>query len=456
MTYRRSLTVLICAAVVVSATGSAQEFRRPGAPGTRWFPVMFTHAVTVSDSSSPARMRVDVWYRVDRDFFISARANDAPLGAPLVRRGDVTVELIDSLQGNRVRAHEAFSHEDADPGSPSVRSWYVGVISLSAPPGTYRVQSTVEDLESRRVFTERSNAFTIDPSDSAGLARGAFFAIARRSSATQATLVPVNFGDDLLFGAPAEFVWTWNPRSPADTVIHVSMKFDETPSSPLDQPLLPAPIETTLTAIRSGGILPLPDPGSPSYAINASPTGTALVAVVSYPAEWLLLRRYALTVHASTAADSATKSLPVRMLWPDMPFSLRDIDNALDALRYVATERELDSLREGTEEAKRSNLESFWRKRAPNTRSAYSDLAAEYYRRVDHAIREFGTLRRPDGFRTDRGKVYILYGPPSRIERSLNPVGEFREVWTFDHLRKTFTFIDKTKTGAYVLEASTP
>jgi hypothetical protein len=75
----------------------------------------------------------------------------------------------------------------------------------------------------------------------------------------------------------------------------------------------------------------------------------------------------------------------------------------------------------------------------------------EYYRRVDHAVRTFGTLRQPDGFRSDRGKVYILYGPPTKTDRMLDPDAGFREVWIYERLNKKFTFADENKSGNYVL-----
>jgi hypothetical protein len=81
---------------------------------------------------------------------------------------------------------------------------------------------------------------------------------------------------------------------------------------------------------------------------------------------------------------------------------------------------------------------------------------AEYYRRVDHATRNFGTLRIPDGSRSDMGKIFILYGPATRTERSLNPGGGHIETWFYDRLRKKFVFVDQDKKGTYTLAATAP
>jgi GWxTD domain-containing protein len=455
---KRALTLALALGTLLgpAGRGAAQEMQRPGPGGERFLPVIFTRAVALPDSGKGRATRVDVWYRIERDFFIKARANDAPLGAPLLRRGDVTVELIDSAAGNRIRAHQSFTRTETDDRQAPGKAWQEGVISLPAPPGTYVVQTGIEDLESRRTFADRSQMIRIGSADSAGLGRAAFFPVNRRAPGMPDSFTPVNFGEDLLFGAPADFVLAWIPASPSDTTVRISMKVSQIPPAESDVPFLPASLDTTLTGRSASRLVPVQGGDGARYDLEAGPAGKLRVAVFSFPTERLLLRTFQIVMHAAAGSDSITIASPARMLWPDMPFSLRDIDNALDALRYVATPKELDSLRDGSQEAKRTNLETFWRKRAPRSTSAYNEVAAEYYRRVDHAIREFGTVRRPDGFRTDRGKVFILYGPPSRIERVLNPTGDYREVWTYDRPKRSFTFVDRTRSGLYILESSAP
>ncbi|RPH31043.1 GWxTD domain-containing protein, partial [bacterium] len=57
----------------------------------------------------------------------------------------------------------------------------------------------------------------------------------------------------------------------------------------------------------------------------------------------------------------------------------------------------------------------------------------------------------PDGSRTDRGKIYILYGPPTSMDRSLDPAAGFQETWIYEKLGKRFVFKDQSKSGNYVL-----
>ncbi len=188
--------------------------------------------------------------------------------------------------------------------------------------------------------------------------------------------------------------------------------------------------------------------------VTSNDSSRALGLIIPLASEKLPLRRFdlALTIRLGNAEYKAIKNF--HMVWPDMPFSLRDIDYAINALKYITTDDQRDSLRKGNNEEQRDNLEAFWKRRDPTPETAYNEVMVEYYRRVDHASRTYGTLRDPDGFKSDRGKTYILYGPPTTTDRTLDPVAGYQEVWIYENLGKKFIFADQTKTGTYVLISS--
>jgi hypothetical protein len=76
---------------------------------------------------------------------------------------------------------------------------------------------------------------------------------------------------------------------------------------------------------------------------------------------------------------------------------------------------------------------------------------AEYYYRVDETMRKYSTARENDGYKTDRGRIYILYGPPPKSERLLQPNSAPKEIWTYMNLHRRFIFIDPTKNGNFIL-----
>ena len=67
-----------------------------------------------------------------------------------------------------------------------------------------------------------------------------------------------------------------------------------------------------------------------------------------------------------------------------------------------------------TQQACVAFIERFWRERDPNPRTPANEFKDEHYRRIAYANERF-----PEsvaGWRTARGRAYILYGPPNEIE----------------------------------------
>ena len=127
------------------------------------------------------------------------------------------------------------------------------------------------------------------------------------------------------------------------------------------------------------------------------------------------------------------------------------MQRAIEALQYIAGDSVMDQLRSASPERQRALFEEFWRKRTKSARPGFNPETAEYYRRVDYATENFGSLREPDGMKSDRGKAHILYGPPAKVERMLTPGTDPREIWSYPNLRKRLIFVDASHRGEYKL-----
>lgn len=92
-----------------------------------------------------------------------------------------------------------------------------------------------------------------------------------------------------------------------------------------------------------------------------------------------------------------------------------------ECLRYITTAKEFAQLT-GSNSAKMA-VDSFW---IANTGSV--DIATEmikrYYSRVEEANRLFTSVT--EGWKTDRGMIYIVIGKPAQVYRSID-----REVWIY-------------------------
>jgi GWxTD domain-containing protein len=148
---------------------------------------------------------------------------------------------------------------------------------------------------------------------------------------------------------------------------------------------------------------------------------------------------------------NTTKDFFFNIIWPLKPYSLSDFKLAVDAVRHIATEEELDSMTAFSSSKSVKAFRAFWHKRNPDTTRAFNPAMAEYYRRVDETIKRFSSTNGMDGYKTDRGRIYILFGSPSITNRLLKPNSAPTEIWTYEKLKRRFTFTDQRKTGNYIL-----
>jgi GWxTD domain-containing protein len=67
-----------------------------------------------------------------------------------------------------------------------------------------------------------------------------------------------------------------------------------------------------------------------------------------------------------------------------------------------------------TDQARDHFIETFWAIRNPNPASPSNTAREEHYRRLDYANTHYGLPSAQNGWRTDRGMVYITLGPPQQ------------------------------------------
>lgn len=62
-------------------------------------------------------------------------------------------------------------------------------------------------------------------------------------------------------------------------------------------------------------------------------------------------------------------------------------------------------------------IEAFWRHRDPTSGTLENEFRKEHYRRISHVNRFYGRTTPKPGWRTDRGRIYIILGEPNDIQR---------------------------------------
>jgi GWxTD domain-containing protein len=125
-------------------------------------------------------------------------------------------------------------------------------------------------------------------------------------------------------------------------------------------------------------------------------------------------------------------------------------EDVLEQLQYIASREELQPLRSEDQGERMKAWDGLWERWAPVAQS--KALQEEYYQRVKSANAEFTNGVHP-GWKTDQGRIYILYGPPDEIQR--HPFEAARkpyEIWQYYEINQEFVFVDEDGFGEYRLQ----
>src|SRR5213594_5192062 len=87
---------------------------------------------------------------------------------------------------------------------------------------------------------------------------------------------------------------------------------------------------------------------------------------------------------------------------------------------YIITDEERTAFKRlQTDEEREQFIEQFWLRRDPTPDSVENEFKEEHYRRIAYANEQFASGI--PGWKTDRGRIYIMYGPPD--EKESHPSG---------------------------------
>lgn len=138
--------------------------------------------------------------------------------------------------------------------------------------------------------------------------------------------------------------------------------------------------------------------------------------------------------------------------------SSEECDDLFQKSKYVASNAELAQYNKlESVEAKREFLFQFWKKRDQDLSTPENEFYNDYMKRVRICEEKFGTINR-SGVKTDRGRVYIIYGEPDEIDRYPNDIDKKPyEIWQYNQLEGgvIFVFGDVTGFSNYELLHST-
>lgn len=84
-------------------------------------------------------------------------------------------------------------------------------------------------------------------------------------------------------------------------------------------------------------------------------------------------------------------------------------------VKWIITDEERSAFKQLSNDEERDQfIEAFWQRRDPTPDTVENEFKEEHYRRIAYANEHFQAGKA--GFRTDRGRIYIMYGPPDDID----------------------------------------
>ena len=286
---------------------------------------------------------------------------------------------------------------------------------LPAASGTLVLDADVEDVGTGEIAMRR---LAVDvPPPGAGLTVGAPRLAGRAPGDTPARpllALAVPAGLDALLARVDVF------GEGAGVTVRAALVRLRADTSIAEGPSMFTPLRATLRA--RGVDVRRPEPVASGEAV-LSGLGGVSTAEVALPGLSAGVYRVNVTAVGGGSRAEASRTFVVRR--PGFP-RVQGIAAFVEPLAYIATPREMRELDRraalGSDSA-RAAFDAFWGSLFRERQRAAAAFRS-YYERVEEANRLFSTYT--DGWKTDRGMVYVLFGPPDRVEDRFDT-----EVWVY-------------------------
>ena len=135
--------------------------------------------------------------------------------------------------------------------------------------------------------------------------------------------------------------------------------------------------------------------------------------------------------------------LKTKNYWTD------DIDELVGVMRYILPYSEYKKLKDKNDADQLVAINNYWKEKDPTPETDENELLIELNERVKFSNKNFSILMH--GWRSDRGRIYIIYGEPQLVDESYQDNRGYNfQKWVYEN-GKEFIFIDRTMSGDYTL-----
>ncbi len=164
---------------------------------------------------------------------------------------------------------------------------------------------------------------------------------------------------------------------------------------------------------------------------------------------------------AKTTTSAPVANIDAEKLYIQSRFSQMsepEIEQEFEYINYVLRkEQKATFLQLQDVDKKRRFLFDFWYSHDPTKDTVRNEFRDEYLKRIEYGNQYYSAFGK-EGWKTDRGRVYIIYGPPTNVELYTSS-GDTKpyEIWNYDQLQGgvIFVFADLSGMKDYILLHST-
>ncbi len=138
--------------------------------------------------------------------------------------------------------------------------------------------------------------------------------------------------------------------------------------------------------------------------------------------------------------------------------SEEELEDLFEKSKFLATKNEIDKYKKlNTLDGKREFMFEFWKAKDTESGLNQNEFFRNYMQRINVCNDRFSSMGKA-GWKTDRGRIYLIYGEPTEIERYPNQLDTRPyEIWHYNEIEGGvyFVFADITGFSDYTLVNST-
>jgi GWxTD domain-containing protein len=154
-----------------------------------------------------------------------------------------------------------------------------------------------------------------------------------------------------------------------------------------------------------------------------------------------------LAIGDSAAGKSTTAVVAFSQAWV-----VANYDDIAELLRYFGRQAAIDSIKKAPVAERPAMWVKFWHETDPDPATPENEAFNAYFTRIAIANQRFKT-EGIEGWRTDRGEVFIALGEPDEsFETQPGRVGGRVLEWVYTNLRLALYFVDDNGFGRYRLD----